>query len=188
MNELVSYTIEGLENFQVRVKADTVWLTQAQIAELFATDRTSISRHIKNIYSTEELEEPTTCAIFAHVGNQGLQVYKTKYYNLDAILSVGYHVNSKQATKFRQWATAILKEYLLNGAVIHQPASKAELAEVEKRLKKQLDDIRQELENSEIVADAQFSEIYQALIELTSQKKLAEDKPRRRIGFKTGNE
>jgi hypothetical protein len=188
MNELVNYTAENLDNFQVRVEADTVWLTQAQIAKLFDTDRTSISRHIKNIYSAEELEESTTCAIFAHVGNQGLQIYQTKYYNLDAILSVGYRVNSKQATKFRQWATVILKEYLLNGAAIHRPASKAELAEVEARLKRQLDEIRQELENSEIVTDTQFSEIYQALIELTSQKKLAEEKPRKRIGFKTGNE
>ncbi|MDR1226002.1 MAG: virulence RhuM family protein [Prevotellaceae bacterium] len=188
MNELVSYTAEGLENFQVRVEVDTVWLTQVQIAELFATKRPAITKHLNNIFNSGELDEQSTCSILEHMGNDGKQRYQTKYYNLDAILSVGYRVNSKQATKFRQWATAILKEYLLNGAVIHQPASKAELAEVEKRLKKQLDDIRQELENSEIVADAQFSEIYQALIELTSQKKLAEEKPRRRIGFKTDNE
>ncbi|MDR0603619.1 MAG: virulence RhuM family protein, partial [Bacteroidales bacterium] len=114
------------------------------------------------------------------------KTYNTQYYNLDAIISVGYRVNSKQATKFRQWATAILKEYLLKGAAIHRPASKRELEDVEIRLQKQIEDLRQALENSEIVADTQLSEIYQALIQLASKKEIAE-KPRRRIGFNANN-
>jgi hypothetical protein len=117
------------------------------------------------------------------MGNEGKQQYQTKYYNLDAIISVGYRVNSKRATKFRQWATGVLRDYLLKGASVQRPASVKELEDVEARLKRQLDEIRQELENSEIVTDVQFSEIYQALIQLTSKKEI-EERPHKRIGFK----
>jgi hypothetical protein len=96
-------------------------------------------------------------------------------------------VKSKRGTQFRIWATKVLKEYLLKGVAIHHPASKKELEEVEIRLKQQIEELRQELENSEIIADNQFSEIYQALIQLASKKEIAE-KPRRKIGFNVGNE
>jgi hypothetical protein len=186
MNEIVSYTAEGLEHFQVLVDEDTVWLTQQKIAELFSVERSVITKHLRNIFKEGELDKNAVCAKFAHTATDG-KTYNTQYYNLDAILSVGYRVNSKQATKFRQWATATLKEYLLRGAAIHRPASKKELEEVEIRLKKQIEELRQELENSEIIADTQLSEIYQTLIQLASKKELAE-KPRRRIGFNANNE
>jgi hypothetical protein len=182
MNEIVNYTAEGLENFQVLVDEDTVWLTQQKIAELFLIDRSVITKHLRNIFNEAELDKNSVCAKFAHTATDG-KTYNTQYYNLDAILSVGYRVNSKQATKFRIWATKVLKEYLLKGASIQRPASKKELEDVEARLKRQLDEIRHDLENSEMVADMQFNEIYQALIQLTSKKEI-EEKPRRRIGFK----
>jgi hypothetical protein len=99
---------------------ETVWLTQAQIAELFGTKRPAITKHLNNIYKTGELEEDNTCSILEHTGNDGKQIYQTKFYNLDSILSVGYRVNSIQATMFRKWANSVLKEYLLKGYALNQ--------------------------------------------------------------------
>ena len=104
----------------MRLENETIWLTQAQIAELFGIKRPAITKHINNIYSTNELEVNSTCSILEHMGNDGLQTYSTKYYNLDVILSVGYRVNSLNATRFRQWANKVLKEYLLRGYVINK--------------------------------------------------------------------
>ena len=104
---------------EVRMGEETVWLTQQQMAELFDKDRTVISRHIRNIYKEEELEENITCAKFAHMGSEGDQTYEYTAYNLDVIISVGYRVKSKRGTKFRQWANRILKEYLLKGYVVN---------------------------------------------------------------------
>lgn len=103
---------------EVRYLNDTFWLTQEEIASLFTVDRSVISKHLKNIYESEELAEESTCAFFAHVGSNR-QTYRTKIYDLDAIIAVGYRVNSKQATRFRQWATATLKEYIIKGFVLN---------------------------------------------------------------------
>lgn len=107
---------------EVKLDKETVWLTQQQMANLFVTDRTSILRHIKNIYNSEELTENSTCAKIAQVRLEGnRQVSRTiSYYNLDMILSIGYRVNSKQAIAFRRWATKILKDYLIKGYAINQ--------------------------------------------------------------------
>lgn len=91
-----------------------------QIADLFGTKRPAITKHLANIYKSGELEENSTCSILEHMGNDGNQRYTTKYYNLDAILSVGYRVNSRNATLFRIWANKILKDYLLRGYSINQ--------------------------------------------------------------------
>ena len=91
--------------------------TQA-IANLFDVHRTGITRHINNIYKQGELEEESTCAKIAHMGNNGIQKYQTKYYNLDMIISIGYRVNSKKAIKFRQWANKVIKEYIIKGFVL----------------------------------------------------------------------
>jgi hypothetical protein len=99
---------------------ETVWLTQAQMAELFQKDRTVISRHIRNVFNEGELEEQSTCAKFAHMGHDGLQQYETVMYNLDVIISVGYRVKSQRGTAFRIWATKVLKEYMLHGYAINQ--------------------------------------------------------------------
>ena len=119
-NEIIVYQPEGEEfHIEVRVENDTVWLTQAQIAELFGTKRPAITKHLKNIYASRELDEKTTCSVLEHMGKDADQVYETKYYNLDAILSVGYRVNSKNATCFRRWANQVLRDYLLKGYVVN---------------------------------------------------------------------
>ena len=111
---------EADEKIEVVVKDETVWATQKAIADLFGVDRTTISRHLKNIFETGELEEKVVCAEIAHTTQHGAIVGKTqtkpvRFYNLDAIISVGYRVNSKKATKFRIWAAGILKEYIQKG-------------------------------------------------------------------------
>ena len=106
--------------FDVRLEFDTVWLTQAQIADLFGTKRPAITKHLSNIYKSGELIEANTSSILEHMGINTVQKYKTQYYNLDVILSIGYRVNSKNATQFRIWANSILKDYLLKGYAIRQ--------------------------------------------------------------------
>lgn len=97
---------------------ETFWLNQSTIAELFDVDRSVITKHLKNIFETNELNENSVCAKFAHTANDGKN-YNTKFYSLDAIIAVGYRVNSKEATKFRIWATNTLKEYITKGFVLN---------------------------------------------------------------------
>ena len=110
---------DGSVQPNVKLENETVWLTQSQMAELFGVDRTSIVRHIRNIYKSEE---KSTCAKNAQVRIEGQRqiVREIPYYNLDMIISVGYRVNSKNATSFRRWATSVLKQYLIKGYVINQ--------------------------------------------------------------------
>jgi len=118
--EIVMYQPDGTLKLEVRLEDETVWLTQAQIAELFGTQRPAITKHLANIFKSGELIEISTCSILEHMGNDGQQTYQTKFYNLDVILSVGYRVNSINATLFRKWANKILKEYLLRGYALNQ--------------------------------------------------------------------
>ena len=113
---------DGSIQLNVKLENDTVWLTQSQMAELFGVDRTSIVRHIRNIYKSEELDQNSTCAKNAQVRTEGNRsiLREIPYYNLDMIISVGYRVNSKNATSFRRWATSVLKQYLIKGYVINQ--------------------------------------------------------------------
>src|SRR5579885_1518855 len=118
MNEIVIYqTPDNQTQVEVRFEGETFWLNQYQLAALFETDRTSILKHLQNIYATGELEEESTCAKFAQVRQEGKRQVSRQvlHYNLDAILSVGYRVNSKRGTQFRQWATQRLKEFLVKG-------------------------------------------------------------------------
>lgn len=116
-NIIIYQTSDGKTNIDVRVENETVWLNQQQLSELFQTDRTSITKHIKNIFETGELEEGATCAKFAQVQKEGTRNVKREiiYYNLDLIISVGYRVQSHVATHFRIWATQRLKEYIIKG-------------------------------------------------------------------------
>ncbi len=102
---------------QVVVKDETIWCTQKAMAQLFGIDRTVVSKHLKNIFDSSELQRNSVCAKFAHTAEDN-KTYNTQFYNLDAIISVGYRVNSVQATKFRQWATKILNEYIKKGFVL----------------------------------------------------------------------
>lgn len=124
--EIILYQPDETIKLEVRMEGETVWLTQEQIADLFGTKRPAITKHLNNIYNSGELDVDSTCSILEHMGNDGKQKYTTKYYNLDAILSVGYRVNSKNATLFRRWASTILKEYLLKGYSINQRLSELE--------------------------------------------------------------
>ena len=130
-DKIIIYQSEdGKTQLDVTLEHETVWLTQKQIAELFGTKRPAITKHLKNIYASEELTEESTCSILEHMGNDGRQSYNTKYYNLDAILSVGYRVNSKNATRFRQWANSVLKQYLVKGYAINENIRKQQIAEL----------------------------------------------------------
>lgn len=119
-DEIILYQPDDLVRLEVRLEDETVWLTQEQIAYLFGTKRPAITKHLNNIYKSGELDRCSTCSILEHMANDGRQRYTTQYYNLDAILSVGYRVNSKNATLFRKWANQVLKEYLLKGHAINQ--------------------------------------------------------------------
>lgn len=105
----------GNTKVEVLLENEDVWLNTEALASLFNIDRSGIVRHINNIYKDEELDENSTCAKIAHVGNDGKQSYNTKYYNLDMIISIGFRVNSKKAIKFRTWANKIIKEYMIKG-------------------------------------------------------------------------
>ena len=124
--KIVIYQIkDGKTSIDVKLENETVWLNQAQMAELFQTDRTSIVKHVNNIYKSEELEKDWTCAIFAQVQMEGNRTIKRHiiYYNLDMIISVGYRVNSMRGTQFRIWANKVLKDYLIKGYAISQSCS-----------------------------------------------------------------
>ena len=117
-SNIIIYTTEdGLSKIETTFDGDTVWLSIDQMAELFQRNKSTISRHIKNIYSEEELVQEATVAYFATVQNEGNRQVERSicYYNLDVIISVGYRVKSKRGTQFRIWATGILKEYMRKG-------------------------------------------------------------------------
>ena len=126
--EIILYQPDETIKLEVRMEDETVWLTQAQIVELFQSSKANISEHIKNIYEQEELEESSTVRDFRTVRQEGKRqvVRNLTYYNLDAIISIGFRVNSKRGIQFRQWANSILKEYLLKGYSINQRLSELE--------------------------------------------------------------
>ena len=117
-DELTEFLLYTTPNNDIKVETylhnETLWLPQKRIAELFGVQRPAITKHLKNIFESKELEENSVSSILEHTAEDGKK-YNTKFYNLDAILSVGYRVNSIQATQFRIWATKILKEYIIKG-------------------------------------------------------------------------
>lgn len=132
-NQIVIYSTEdGETQVDVRLENETVWLTQSQMSELFQTDRTTIVRHINNIYRDNELERDSTCAKITQVQKEGNREVRRQipFYNLDMIISVGYRVNSKRGVKFRQWANKVLKQYLINGYVINERIRKEQIGEL----------------------------------------------------------
>ena len=116
--EIVVYQPDEITRLEVRVEGETVWLTQEQIAMLFGVKRPAITKHIRNIFATHELDEIAVCSILERTASDG-KTYMTQFYNLDMILSVGYRVNSKNAILFRRWANGVLKEYLLKGYAVN---------------------------------------------------------------------
>jgi hypothetical protein len=116
--EFLIFASQANENtIEVRVEDETVWLTQKLIGELFDKSRNTITEHLQNIFKEGELDENSVCREFRHTGTDGKE-YNTKFYNLDAIISVGYRVNSLRATQFRQWATGVLRDFAIRGYVL----------------------------------------------------------------------
>lgn len=138
-------TPEGKTSIEVKIEKETVWLNQYQIEELFETNRTTINKHILNIYKSGELNESSTCAKIAQVQKEGSRTVKRKikYYNLDVIIAVGYRVNSRRGTDFRIWANKILKDYLIKGYAINQ-----------QRLEKQVEQLNELKETIKILGKA----------------------------------
>ncbi len=130
--EIVLYQPDETVKLEVRMENETVWLTQAQIAELFERDRTVITKHINNVFKEKELEEKSNVQ-FLHIANSDKPV---KYFSLDVIISVGYRVKSIRGTQFRQWANRVLKDYLLKGYSVNQRLNDMgkELAEIKETL------------------------------------------------------
>ena len=126
--EVILYQPNETVRLEVRLENETVWLTQQQIADLFGVKQPAISKHLNNIFNEEELDQKSVHSILEYTANDG-KTYKTNFYNLDAILSVGYRVNSRNATQFRRWANGVLKEYLLKGYAINN-----QLAQLEHRI------------------------------------------------------
>ena len=131
------------ESVRIEVKLDatheTVWLTQQQIADLFGTKRPAITKHLGNIFKSGELNQNSVSSILEHTASDG-KVYRTQFYNLDAIISVGYRVNSINATAFRKWATGVLKDYLLKGYSVNQ-----QLLAMQRQLDTRLDEHSQRM-------------------------------------------
>ena len=115
---LVFVSEQGCDTVDIAFQNGDLWATEKVMSVLYGIDRSGISRHIKNIFEDGELDENSTCAIFAQMGNDGKQTYNTKFYNLDMIISIGYRVNSVQAINFRRWATSVLKEFSKKGYII----------------------------------------------------------------------
>ena len=126
--EIVMYQPDETVRLEVRMDKDTVWLNQQQMAELFGTGRQAITKHLQNIYDTNELRKDSTCSILELVRQEGKRTVKRKieFYNLDVIISVGFRVNTRRGIEFRQWANNVLKDYLLKGYSVNNRIEKLE--------------------------------------------------------------
>ena len=137
-NEIILYQPDDAVKIEVRVDDEIVWLTQQQMADLFGTQRQAITKHLKNIYDSAELDRVSTSSILELLQKEGLRMVKRKveFFNLDVIISVGYRVNTKRGIQFRQWANRVLKEYLLRGYSINQRFERLErrVAETENKI------------------------------------------------------
>ncbi len=149
MSSLVIF-VSGDQPVQVRLEGETVWLSLQQLAELFQRDKSVISRHLRNIYATQELNREATVAKNATVQMEGGREVQREieFYNLDAIISVGYRVNSARATRFRQWATGMLRQHLVEGYTLSQQRLQERGIEFEQAL----DLLSRTLANQQLVA------------------------------------
>lgn len=148
MNELAFFETDN-GTIEVRIEQETVWLSQDQMARIFERERSVITKHLRNVFRDGELVEEAVCANFAHTAADGKN-YQTKFFNLDAILSVGYRVNSKRGIHFRQWASRILKEHLTRGYTLDRQRLEHNARELEAALLL----VRRTLSNAELAHDA----------------------------------
>lgn len=163
-NKIIIYqTSDGQTQLDVRFEDETVWLTQAQMAELFQKDRTVIGKHIHNVYKEGELDENSTCAKFAHMGNEGLQRYETTLYNLDVIISVGYRVKSQRGVQFRQWANRVLKQYLIKGYAVNEHICQEQISE----LRQLVQVVGRTLQSKEIADTVESQDLLNVVVDYT---------------------
>jgi len=146
MSEIAIYTAPS-GAVEVRLEKDSVWLRQEQMSELFGRDRTVIGRHIRNVFGDGELAQDSVCANFAHTAADG-KTYQVEHYNLDVIISVGYRVNSAKATRFRQWATGVLREHLTCGCTLNRQRLEHNAKELEAALQR----VRRAMQAPELTA------------------------------------
>lgn len=161
-NQIIMYqTEDGLTKIEVTIENDTVWLNQLQMAELFQRDKSTISRHIKNIFEEKELDKDSVVAKIATTASDG-KIYDVEYYSLDVIISVGYRVKSLRGTQFRIWANRVLKEYLIKGFAMNDELLKSSGGgDYFKELLERIRDIR----SSERVFYRQILDIYATSID-----------------------
>ena len=161
-NQIIMYqTEDGLTKIEVTIENETVWLNQLQMAELFQRDKSTISRHIKNIFEERELDKDSVVAKIATTASDG-KIYDVEYYSLDVIISVGYRVKSLRGTQFRIWANRVLKEYLIKGFAMNDELLKSSGGgDYFKELLERIRDIR----SSERVFYRQILDIYATSID-----------------------
>ena len=151
-DQIVIYqTEDGKTQIDVRLENETVWLTQAQMAELFKSSRTNVLEHIQHIYEDEELEKEATCRNFRQVRQEGKRTVNRAIimYNLDMIISVGYRVNSKRGVKFRQWANKVIKDYLIKGYAVNERIRHEQIGE----LRQLVGMLGRTLQNQEVISN-----------------------------------
>lgn len=168
-NKIIIYqTEDGQTQIDVRLENDTVWLTQAQMAELFQKDRTVITRHINNVFKEGELAKEQVCAKFAHTTRHGAmngksQTQELTLYNLDVIISVGYRVKSKRGTAFRIWARRVLKDYLIKGYAVNEHIRKEQIGE----LRQLVGIIGRAIQNKEIEPNEENQALFDIVVDYT---------------------
>ena len=168
-NKIIIYqTEDGQTQIDVRLENDTVWLTQAQMAELFQKDRTVITRHINNVFKEGELAKEQICAKFAHTTRHGAmngksQTQELTLYNLDVIISVGYRVKSKRGTAFRIWARRVLKDYLIKGYAVNEHIRKEQIGE----LRQLVGIIGRAIQNKEIEPNEENQALFDIVVDYT---------------------
>ena len=185
-NQIVIYqTDNGQTAIDVRLENDTVWLTQAQMAELFQKDRTVIGRHIRNVFKEGELDEKVVCANFAHTTQHGAIKGKQQWqevvlYNLDVIISVGYRVKSQRGVQFRQWANKVLKDYLLKGYAVNEKIRKNQIAE----LRQLVQMVGRTLQNQTLLKNDENQALFDIVVDYTYALDTLDDYDYQRLGVK----
>ena len=165
-NKIVIYqTEDGQTQIDVRLENDTVWLTQAQMAELFEKTPQNITMHIGNAYKEGELDIEATCKEYLQVQQEGKRkvTRKVKYYDLDVIISVGYRVHSKRGTAFRIWARQILKDYLIKGYAVNEHIRKEQIGE----LRQLIGMVGRAIQNKQIEPDEENQTLFDIVVDYT---------------------
>ena len=165
-DQIVIYqTEDGQTQIDVRLENETVWLTQAQMAELFKSSRTNVLEHIQHIYEDEELEKEATCRNFRQVRQEGKRTVNRAIimYNLDMIISVGYRVNSKRGVKFRQWANKVIKDYLVKGYAVNERIRHEQIGE----LRQLVGMLGRTIQNQEVISNDETTALFEVVTDYT---------------------